>query len=216
MELNKSKLATYKTIVFDCDGVCLNSNKIKSDAFYEIAKSYNENVADIFRKYHENNGGISREIKFYHLINKLLEDPSISVKDCCDKFNQIIFDKLLNCGFSSDLLELKKIFSVPWMIISGGNQKELELIFKKRKLSYLFELGIFGSPLDKNSLFKLNENLINFPAIYFGDSKMDYIFSKKNNLDFCFVSKWTDFKNWKKYFYNKKVYIIQDFKDILV
>ena len=29
----------YKSLVFDCDGVLLDSNKIKSDAFYELAKA---------------------------------------------------------------------------------------------------------------------------------------------------------------------------------
>ena len=33
-------------IVFDFDGVILNSHKVKTDAFYEIFKLYGKNVAN--------------------------------------------------------------------------------------------------------------------------------------------------------------------------
>ena len=35
----------YKTIVFDCDGVILNSNKLKTDAFRIVAKNYGDEEA---------------------------------------------------------------------------------------------------------------------------------------------------------------------------
>ena len=36
----------YDSFFFDCDGVLLDSNKIKTDAFYEIGKEYSIEVAD--------------------------------------------------------------------------------------------------------------------------------------------------------------------------
>jgi len=36
----KIELKQYKTLIFDCDGVILNSNKIKTQAFYDVAKIY--------------------------------------------------------------------------------------------------------------------------------------------------------------------------------
>ena len=43
-----------------------------------------------------------------------------------------------------------------------------------------------------------NQN-IKHPALFLGDSKLDYIAAKLNNMDFIFISKWTEFKSYKSY-----------------
>ena len=55
--------------------------------------------------------------------------------------------------------------------------------------------------MNKDQIFKMNinNNKIIFPAIYFGDSKYDYISAKNNNIDFVFISSWTEFEDWKTY-----------------
>ena len=53
-----------KSIVFDCDGVVLNSNKLKTQAFYNAALPYGEKAAIALVSYHIKNGGISRNHKF--------------------------------------------------------------------------------------------------------------------------------------------------------
>jgi len=57
-------LANYKTLVFDCDGVILNSNKLKTQAFYQATLPYGESKAQAMVNYHVQNGGISRYRKF--------------------------------------------------------------------------------------------------------------------------------------------------------
>ena len=47
------KLSKYKSIIFDCDGVILNSNSVKTQAFYLIAKSFGDEIADSFIEYHK-------------------------------------------------------------------------------------------------------------------------------------------------------------------
>ena len=54
----------YNNIFFDCDGVILNSNSLKSDAFLFAVDSYGKNYAKKLLKYHQENGGISRYEKF--------------------------------------------------------------------------------------------------------------------------------------------------------
>ena len=43
----------YKSLIFDCDGVILNSNKIKTEAFRKILQKYNQNAVDEFINYHK-------------------------------------------------------------------------------------------------------------------------------------------------------------------
>ena len=59
------ELQKYKTLIFDCDGVVLNSNKVKTEAFYEtVVKKYGSQAATALADHHKTNGGISRYKKF--------------------------------------------------------------------------------------------------------------------------------------------------------
>ncbi len=41
----------YKSLIFDCDGVVLNSNKAKTEAFYKAALPYGEQAASALVEY---------------------------------------------------------------------------------------------------------------------------------------------------------------------
>ena len=45
---NIFNINNYKYLIFDCDGVCLDSNQIKSNLFYDIAKSVDSAKAKDF------------------------------------------------------------------------------------------------------------------------------------------------------------------------
>ena len=65
---------SYKTIIFDCDGVILNSNKIKTESFYKVAKKFGEKEAIKLVKFHLSNGGISRYEKFKFFLEIIKEN----------------------------------------------------------------------------------------------------------------------------------------------
>ena len=73
--MSKINLIQYQTLIFDCDGVILNSNKIKTQAFYDVAKVYGHKPAQILKDYHIQNGGISRYKKFEYLLTNILQKP---------------------------------------------------------------------------------------------------------------------------------------------
>ena len=54
---------------------------------------------------------------------------------------------------------------------------------------------VYLVPDDKKVIFQreINNHNILFPAIFFGDSRYDYISSLDFNIDFVFVSQWTEF-----------------------
>jgi beta-phosphoglucomutase-like phosphatase (HAD superfamily) len=42
----------YKTLVFDCDGVILNSNRIKTEAFGQVAMQFGADAAKELVRFH--------------------------------------------------------------------------------------------------------------------------------------------------------------------
>ena len=65
-------VADYATMVFDCDGVVLDSNRIKTEAFRTAARPYGKAAADALAAHHVANGGISRYAKFAHFIDHIV------------------------------------------------------------------------------------------------------------------------------------------------
>jgi hypothetical protein len=72
-----------KSYVFDYDGVALNSNKIKTQAFYDVAKVYGHDIAQALKGYHVQNGGIfgspdnEDKILANELKNKNITQPTL-------------------------------------------------------------------------------------------------------------------------------------------
>ena len=102
------------------------------------------------------------------------------------------------------------------MIVSGGDEIELNKVFEYKEIKDFFEKGIFGSPESKTEILKreiLNKN-IKMPALYFGDSKKDYIASLENGLDFVFIKKWTEFKDYKMFCKKNSILVLNSIGDI--
>ena len=202
--MSKIDLTQYQTLIFDCDGVILNSNKIKTQAFYDVAKVYGHKPAQILKDYHVQNGGISRYKKFEHLLTNILQKPveSQELKKLLSSFSKEVKAALLVCEVAKNIKELRdKTKNTKWLIVSGGDQTELREVFKQRGLDVYFDGGIFGSPDDKNTILK-NEigkcNIIG-KSLFLGDSMYDYQAANTAKMDFIFISKWTEVKDWKKW-----------------
>ena len=88
-----------------------------------------------------------------------------------------------------------------WYVVSGGEQDELKKVFHKRGLDNYFDGGIYGSPNTKDEILNrlLEEENISFPALFLGDSRYDHEVSTRMDIDFLFISKWTDFNEWEEY-----------------
>lgn len=194
------KIAEYKTLVFDCDGVVLNSNKIKTQAFYESTKHFGHEYAQALVDYHVQNGGISRYAKFEYFITQILKqalDASLN-QDLLQRFAQAVKDGLMSCEVAEGLTELRaQTAHANWLIVSGGDQEELHEVFAVRGLDKYFNGGIFGSPDTKDIILarEIANGNISQSALFLGDSKYDYQAAHRAGLDFVFLSDWTEVKN---------------------
>jgi len=200
-------LRNYRTFVFDCDGVILDSNRIKSEAFRLAALPWGEDVAKALVEHHIANGGISRYAKFSYFLDELVpryagtqEGPDL--EEMLTTFAGHVRIGLESCEVASGLEALRKLTEESrWMIVSGGNQSELREVFAERGIAQWFNYGIFGSPDSKTLILdrELKAGVLRPPAVFLGDSQYDHEAATESGLDFVFVSQWTEFRSWREY-----------------
>lgn len=216
-------LSHYSSFIFDCDGVVLDSNHIKTEAFWLSAEPYGGPAADALVAYHVAHGGISRYAKFNYFLD-------ILVPKCASSTNGPGLDALLadfashvcaglqTCQIAEGLDRLRKgTEHARWLIVSGGDQAELRTIFQKRGISGLFDGGIFGSPATKVEILEreIASGTIKQPALMLGDSRVDHEAALASGLDFVFVSQWTEFADWENYCRRYEIRSIRQVSDLL-
>lgn len=223
-----TELNQYKTIVFDCDGVVLDSNIVKTEAYFRTAKNLGatDEQAQALVDYHVRLGGISRYHKFDYYLREILNKPATqqAIQELLDEFSRELEVSLMECAMADSLLELRqKTSNSNWLILSGGDQQELRTLFDKRRLSngeklkVLFDGGIFGSPDNKDEVLareKANGN-IQLPALFLGDSKYDYEAANRAGLDFVFLSDWTEVPDWQTYCQSNQIKVLRNIRNLL-
>lgn len=196
----------YATYIFDCDGVVLNSNKVKTEAFYQATLPYGEAAAQAMVVYHVANGGVSRYKKFAHFLGEIApsytEQQGPNLEALLQAYAGHVRDGLFSCEIAPGLKELReKTLHARWLIVSGGDQDELRDVFAQRGIAEFFDGGIFGSPYTKDEILarELASANIQQPALFLGDSKYDYEAACRVGLDFVFLSGWSDVKEWESW-----------------
>ena len=213
----------YQTFVFDCDGVVLNSNQVKTEAFYLAALPYGKPAANAMVEHHVANGGISRYRKFSYFLEKIVpqyaphhEGPDLET--LLHHYAAEVRQGLMDCEVAPGLHTLRKQNpGARWLIVSGGDQTELRDVFARRGLAPLFNAGIFGSPDSKDEILsrELATHNIEAPALFLGDSKYDFEVSLASKLDFIFLTRWTEVKGWKTWADSKNLTFKSDLRDLL-
>lgn len=211
----------YYTIVFDCDGVVLNSNIVKTEAFYQAALPYGEAAAQALVDYHVSHGGISRYKKFALFLEQIVpqyapETYGSNLEQLLNSYANYVKEGLLSCEIAEGLEELRQhTKNTNWLIVSGGDQSELREVFAKRGLDKLFNGGIFGSPDTKDEILarEITSGNIQTPALFLGDSKYDYQAATQAGLDFVFLSDWTEVEDWERWVWNENIVSIKSLKD---
>lgn len=214
------KLDYYRTLVFDCDGVILDSNRVKRDAFYYAALPYGEGPARALVDYHVRNGGISRYVKFEKFLCEMLgcQVTEPAMQELLERFECSSRQGLLECFVAPGLAELKSTYSEQrWMVVSGASQAELNDVFGSRGIDRWFDAGIFGSPDSKDEILarEIASGNLQLPALFLGDSRYDHVAASRAGLDFVFVAGWTEFEGWQHYCERHGLRIINRVADYL-
>lgn len=206
-------------IIFDFDGVILDSHKIKTDAFKIIFKEYGNNISIKAKEFHLKNIGKNRMYKFKYILKNILKKKHFkkdiiklnkNFSSYCDKKIDKIEPPISLINFLKKNYKRKNFF-----ISTGTPENVIKKIIKKKKLSKYFK-KVYGSPKTKIEHIKkiIKDQNNKNKTIFIGDSKIDYLSSKKAGIKFLLkinsesinlkfntkVSKIYNFKNFEKNF----------------
>lgn len=168
-----------KAIIFDFDGVILESASIKTNAFAEVVKDFPKDVAAEFVSYHMSHMGISRYVKFRYLVEKILHEQYTEEKgnELADRFSSIVFNRVMECSFVPGAKEFLEGYSSNYdmYIASGTPDAEMQEIIDKRELREYF-CGVYGTPLKKRDIIQkiMSDHEYNKDEVVFvGDANTD-------------------------------------------
>jgi phosphoglycolate phosphatase-like HAD superfamily hydrolase len=190
--------AEQQTWFLDCDGVLLDSNSAKTEAFRAAALPYGERAAQRLTRHHLLNGGVTRQAKadyfFTHILGRepaggeregFLESFALAARAGVreadlDPAAVLLLEALRSAG--------RRVF-----VVTGGSEEEVRAELVRRGIAGLFD-GVHGNPRDK---FEIVTDLLESgravkPAVVVGDGAMDARLAERFRLDFVFVEHWSE------------------------
>tara|TARA_B110000003_G_C16563306_1_gene501312 strand:+ start:386 stop:1000 length:615 start_codon:yes stop_codon:yes gene_type:complete len=197
----------FKVILWDFDGVIINSNSIREAGFRSVLNEYSKAQIELLIDYHNLNGGLSRYVKFRYFFKEIINEPvnDEKIDYLANEFSKIMRNALVDpnllispiINFINEQYNLGKVMH----IVSGSDGNELRELCKKLNLEYLF-VSINGSPTPKSELVKniiSSSKLNSTDYCLIGDAINDYHAAQKNLVTFFGFNN-LRLKNLDKYF----------------
>jgi HAD superfamily hydrolase (TIGR01549 family) len=193
------KKETLQAIFFDFDGVIVDSNATKTEAFRSLFEGYDEDIVAEIIDYHRQHGGISRVEKIRHahehIIRRHFTDEEL--ESWAAAYSDLVTEKVIALewidGAREFLDEIQN--SLPMFVISGTPEDELRYIIERREMSGYFQ-KILGSPIKKPDHIRTilsDYRLTPGHCVFVGDALTDLYAARETGLHFIGVQGEVDF-----------------------
>ena len=178
-----------RAIVFDFDGVVIESVRAKGEAFRRLFAEWPDHL-DPIERFHYDNGGLSRYDKFTWIYRELLRAPLAAAEMAAldRRFGLLVADAVRTCPFVPGAREFidRHAGMEPLFIASGTPEIELREIVADRGLARLFD-GIYGAPREKAAMLAAIAAEIGAPPaelLFVGDGRQDYDAARQIGVPF--------------------------------
>lgn len=178
-----------KSIIFDFDGVIIESMGIKADAFVYIFREYPE-IKDEILELHMSHGGMSRWEKIRIIYEEYLGRTLSNLKkqQLVEEFSHYVFERVIAAPYVKGALEYLEENYQKYLcfIVSGTPHEEINEIIRRRGLNRYFR-EILGSPDKKTELNQIvlkKYFLRPKEVISVGDALDDYEAAKEVGINF--------------------------------
>lgn len=173
-------MSKLRVIVFDFDGVILESANVKTEAFVELYAAHGDDVTRRVREHHLANLGISRFKKFAWIAENIL-GTSITPEESKvlgEKFSALALDRVLGAPFVKGAEEALAALcaSHRLFVASGTPQEELDRIVAHRRIAERF-LEVHGTPREKPVILDdvmKRHGVTREETLFVGDGMSDY------------------------------------------
>lgn len=179
-----------RAIVFDFDGVILESGDVKTEAFVELFAEHGPEVQARVHAHHLENLGVSRFKKFSWIYENVLRAPlsDDDSKALGDKFSALALEKVMTSPFVPGAREALIALAAryPMFVASGTPQNELDLIVARRELRSLFR-EVHGTPAEKPEILNgiMQRFSLSAPEVLFiGDGTSDHKAAVATGVEF--------------------------------
>lgn len=148
-------VSRFDAVIFDFDGVLVESTDVKTRAFSKIYAGYGSEIERRVVSYHEEHAGISRFRKFQYFQEVLLGIP-YSDRDgeaLSALFSQLVVDAVVDAPFvagAKEFLDAHKE-KLLMFIASGTPDGELQEIVQRREMMSYF-MSVHGTPSTKGQI----------------------------------------------------------------
>lgn len=178
-------------ILWDFDGVILDSMPVRKFGFKKILEEYPKNEVDSLLEFHTKNGGLSRYVKFRYFFEDIRNEKlsEKKLKELTQAYSTIMRKELVaRDRLIPQTIEFIKRNQENYKmhIVSGSDGEELRVLCDKLDISLYFE-SIAGSPTPKNELVEALIDERNYKPrdlCLVGDSINDFEAAEINNIDF--------------------------------
>lgn len=180
----------YDAIIFDFDGVLVDSVEVKTNAFVALYSAHGDEVVKKVMSYHLQNGGISRYEKFQYFHNEILgihlsDENKVTLGK---QFQEMVLDAVIEAPWCNGAYEFLEKFhtKLPLFVASGTPEHELKKIVERRKMAGYF-VSTHGTPNTKGTNIKkilLESQIDQHRALMVGDSITDYEGAVEAGVDF--------------------------------
>jgi len=179
-----------KAVVFDFDGVILESAGVKTDAFCALYESYGPSVVEKVLAHHLANLGVSRFKKFEWIANNILDKPLAKEESVAlgERFSALALERVIAAPFvrGADAALAALAPRLPLMVASGTPQDELDHIVDARGLRKFF-CEVHGTPREKPVILRAimaERRLAPSEVLFVGDGLTDHSAARATDVAF--------------------------------
>lgn len=179
-----------QAVVFDFDGVLVESVDVKTEAFRKLFLPYGADVSEQVVAYHMAHGGLSRFEKFRYYFANFIRQPLTAKleKELGERFSHIVLEEVIAAPYVAGAREaLEALYrKVPLFVASGTPDDELKLIVARRNMGKYFQ-GVYGAPEKKGDIVSrilARTGMAPDEMVFVGDAMTDYDAAMEHGVHF--------------------------------